>query len=107
MEKQLLDSMKEIKELQGEHGNWNYDEYSHGLYNGMEFMIAIAEGREPVFKSAPEVWLKDIECPENFTETKREVLISTDINTKCTHNNVTTWNHGYHNMCRDCGERDV
>lgn len=26
---------------------------------------------------------------------------------KCEHKNVETWNHGYHNRCKDCGEKDV
>lgn len=26
---------------------------------------------------------------------------------KCKHSNITTWNHGYHNMCLNCGERNV
>jgi hypothetical protein len=26
---------------------------------------------------------------------------------ECSHKNVTSWNHGYHNKCLDCGERDV
>ena len=51
--------INEILKVQGSDGNWNYDEYMHGMYNGMELMVAIIEGREPVFKDKPEFWLKD------------------------------------------------
>jgi len=54
-----LKRMNEMLEAQGASGNWNYDEYMHGLYNGMEFMLSLAENREPKFRDAPEEWLKD------------------------------------------------
>ena len=49
-----LERMRELVKIQGNNGNWNYDPYMHGMYNGMEFMIAMLEDREPVFKSTPE-----------------------------------------------------
>jgi hypothetical protein len=49
--------MREMLEVQGRDGNWNYDAYMQGMYNGMEFMVALAEGRDPVFRDAPEKWL--------------------------------------------------
>jgi hypothetical protein len=49
--------MREMLEVQGRDGTWNYDTYSQGMYNGMEFMVALAEGREPVFREPPERWL--------------------------------------------------
>lgn len=54
-----IPKMKEMLALHGSHGNWNFDPYMHGLYNGMEFMLSIAEGREPVFREAPKVWVAD------------------------------------------------
>lgn len=53
--------MREMLDVQGADGNWNYNEYMLGMYNGMEFMLSMAEGREPVYKSRPEKWLCDIE----------------------------------------------
>jgi len=44
---------REMLTLQGENGNWDCDEYMHGLYNGMEFMLSLIEGREPQFREAP------------------------------------------------------
>lgn len=60
MEKETIEQMRKLLEVQGQSGNWNYDPYMHGMFNGMELMVATAEGREPVFKEAPDVWLKDI-----------------------------------------------
>ena len=52
-----LVKLKEMLEVQGRNGTWNYDPYFHGMYNGMEVMLAVLEGREPVFREAPEKWL--------------------------------------------------
>ena len=49
--------MREMLEVQGQDGTWNYDPYFHGMYNGMEFMLAMVEDREPVFRSSPGKWL--------------------------------------------------
>ena len=56
-----IEAMKESLKIQGYDGNWNYDEYMHGMYNGMELMMAYAEGRKPVYKEKPKEWLKDKE----------------------------------------------
>jgi hypothetical protein len=55
-----INTLREIVNIQGWDGNWNYDPYMHGLYNGLEFALSIMEKRNPVFKEAPEVWLSDI-----------------------------------------------
>ncbi len=52
-----LAKLKEMLEVQGRDGTWNYDPYFHGMYNGMEVMLAVLEGREPAFREAPEKWL--------------------------------------------------
>ena len=57
--------MREMLEVQGQPGNWNYDSYMHGLYNGMEYMVALAEKREPQFRDAPETWLAKYEFKRN------------------------------------------
>lgn len=51
-----LEEAKKMLEVQGTHGNWDYNEYMHGMYNGMEYVIAILEDREPIYKDAPEEW---------------------------------------------------
>ena len=54
-----FDIGREMVEVQGRDGTWNYDPYMHGLYNGMEYMLSLIEQREPKFKNAPENWLAD------------------------------------------------
>ncbi len=58
--KDKLQTINEMLRVQGADGNWNYDPYMQGLYNGMEMIVSILEDRDPIFRDAPEVWLKDI-----------------------------------------------
>ena len=56
MEDQKIEYFRVAREMlavQGANGNWDYDEYMHGLYNGMEFVLSLIEGREPEFRKAP------------------------------------------------------
>lgn len=57
---EVLQQINEMLRIQGNKGNWDYDPYMHGMYNGMELIVSIVEGREPVFRNAPEAWKKDI-----------------------------------------------
>ena len=45
----------EMLELQGRNGNYNYDSYMLGLYNGMEYIVSLLEVREPKFINGKEV----------------------------------------------------
>lgn len=54
-DKQLKD-LKQIHSIQGRTGNWDYDPYMHGLFNGLELALATIEDREPKFKDAPPRW---------------------------------------------------
>jgi hypothetical protein len=56
-EPEAVAKMQEMLEVQGSDGNWNYDPYMHGMYNGMEYMLSMVESREPVFREAPKKWL--------------------------------------------------
>lgn len=56
--KQLKD-LKQVHEIQGNHGNWDYDPYMQGMYNGLELALAIVEDREPDFRGAPSQWLSE------------------------------------------------
>ncbi|MED4411028.1 hypothetical protein [Bacillus licheniformis] len=53
MNEQTLRAMREMVKIQGADGNWDYDEYMRGMYNGMELMLSVIENREPVYKEAP------------------------------------------------------
>ena len=57
---------REMLEVQGCDGNWDCDEYMHGMYNGMEFMLSLAEGREPVFREAPKKWKRESKTEKFF-----------------------------------------
>lgn len=49
IDKNLLEEMKQILEVQSNQDLEN-NPYMCGLYNGMEFMIALLEQRDPKFK---------------------------------------------------------
>lgn len=61
-----LKCSKEMLDIQGQKGNYDYDEYMLGLYNGMEYTIALFETREPNFISG-----KDVEFTNNRTQQKK------------------------------------
>lgn len=60
-----LNCAKEMLEVQGRDGNYNYDSYMLGLYNGMEYTIALFETREPIYRDG-----KDIEFLSNKNQQK-------------------------------------
>jgi hypothetical protein len=70
LDEKIIQTLRDMVELQGRDGNWNCDEYMHGMYTGMEFMLSIVESREPIYKSRPEKWLS--EEPRNY------ILVSGD-----------------------------
>lgn len=57
MTEQRLRDAKTQLEIQGREGNWNYDSYMFGLYNGMECIIAAMENREPAYRESPPAFL--------------------------------------------------
>ena len=65
--------LKELLEVQGRDGTWNYDPYFHGMYNGMEVMLAVLENREPVFRGAPKKWLSKKEW-QGLTDEEVKIL---------------------------------
>jgi len=54
-----IEKLRELVDVQGRDGNWNYDRYMRGMYNGMELMLATLENREPVYKEIPERYLSN------------------------------------------------
>ena len=49
---EALKQLREVHEAQGRDGNWDYDQYMRGLFNGLELALAIFEGRDPVYREA-------------------------------------------------------
>ena len=60
-----LKCSKEMLDIQGQKGNYDYDEYMLGLYKGMEYIIALFETREPNYISG-----KDVKFTNNKTQQK-------------------------------------
>ncbi|XEC97041.1 hypothetical protein AB6A23_11150 [Paenibacillus tarimensis] len=52
-----IKNIRDLLDVQGQDGNWNYDPYMLGMYNGLECASAVLENREPVYRVAPEKWL--------------------------------------------------
>jgi hypothetical protein len=53
----LIADVRQMRDVQGQDGNWDFDPYMQGLYNGLEFALSILERREPVFKNEPKAWI--------------------------------------------------
>ena len=51
---QRVSDVIRCRDVQGQPGNWDYDEYMRGLYNGLELAAATLEDREPVYRDAPD-----------------------------------------------------
>lgn len=60
-----LKCSKEMLDIQGQKGNYDYDEYMLGVYNGMEYVIALFETREPNYING-----KDVEFTNNKIQQK-------------------------------------
>jgi hypothetical protein len=54
MNEKMLEQMKQDVEVQGTDGNWNYDNYMLGMYNGMVLMLSIAMNCEPAYRECKE-----------------------------------------------------
>lgn len=52
--------LREMVNLQCSNGNWNCNSYMHGMANGMIFLLAMLENKEPQYLKAPDVWLDDL-----------------------------------------------
>ena len=50
-----LDGLKNLRDIQGQEGNWDHNIYMTGLYNGLELSLATLEGRDPVLKNTRDV----------------------------------------------------
>lgn len=60
---------KEMLDLQRQDGNYNYDNYMLGLYNGMEYIMSLFEVREPIFKDGKNIkFLNDKNHQKEFIE---------------------------------------
>lgn len=51
---QYEQALKDVHRVQGMQGNWNYDDYMCGMFNGLELALSMLENREPDFRSLKE-----------------------------------------------------
>ena len=65
--KQSVDDLRDLVKMQCSNGNWDYDEYMHGMANGMLLALSLFEVGNVEFFEAPEVWGKDRSCVGNAT----------------------------------------
>lgn len=61
VEPNFINILRKMRDVQGMDGNWNYDNYMHGMYNGMEYALSMMEGQNPEYKDAPDKWLSKFE----------------------------------------------
>lgn len=45
--------LRGIAEERGKSGAWNWSEFSHGVWTGLEISLGIMEGRSPQFRNRP------------------------------------------------------
>jgi hypothetical protein len=64
-----VNTLREMKDVQCNDGNWNYDPYMYGMANGMIFALSLFDDKPPEYLEAPEVWLKDLPDTESKTAT--------------------------------------
>jgi hypothetical protein len=54
----VIETIDDLLKIQCSNGNWNYNEYMHGMANGMILIKSIVTGEQPQFLSAPKKWLR-------------------------------------------------
>lgn len=55
-------ALRELLSVQGEHGNWNYSPYMHGLHTGLALAVACMTGwkEDPAYLDEPLFYLGDV-----------------------------------------------
>ena len=59
---QGVEALEGLLKVQCSDGNWDYDEYMHGMAKGMILALSLFKAGEVEFLEAPEVWGKDSPC---------------------------------------------
>lgn len=58
-----IDTMGDLLKIQGSEGNFTHSAYMHGMYNGMELIVAMIADRKPNFRSC-ESYTQDFTADE-------------------------------------------
>lgn len=54
---EIVEKLQNIIDIQGSNGNWNYDQYMRGVYNGLALAKSILTDTEPEYRKAPEKYI--------------------------------------------------
>ena len=49
-----VDNLRDLHKVQSNDGNWDYDQYMLGMFNGLELALSIFEERQPQYRELPE-----------------------------------------------------
>jgi hypothetical protein len=60
----------------GQDGNWDWDPYMLGLYNGLVYAQALLDNKEPIYRDRPETGFK---CNDATISKQLEEAVRTDI----------------------------
>lgn len=61
-----VQALEDLIKIQCSDGNWNHDEYMHGMANGMILTLSLFKNGDVDFLEAPKVWGKDIHTKSNI-----------------------------------------
>ncbi len=57
-----VQTLREMTKTQCSDGSWNYDQFNHGMANGLILALAIMDNKAPpTYMKTPDVWLCDEE----------------------------------------------
>ena len=63
-----IEELQNLLDTQTSDGNWNHDNYNHGMANGMLLAMSILKDSTPEFLNAPDIFLHDIKMLDRFNE---------------------------------------
>ena len=71
-----LEQLRDLRDIQGRDGTWNFDPYMQGMFNGLELAVATMEDREPQYRSAPDKWLMVSQAERDvIAERRRQIKV--------------------------------
>lgn len=75
-----IKDLEKLTDVQGQDGNWDFDPYMTGMFNGMELATSIMRGREPKYRDIQESKIMSFEMFESKSiRGKDEVPIEVSI----------------------------
>ena len=56
IDKQKIQALQDVLDVQCSSGNWDHDPYMHGMANGLILAQSIIADKDPEYLDAPKVW---------------------------------------------------